>query len=150
MKLKHFFAICIVMLLSGSAFSQKDGVGVGIIIGEPTGVSIKNWMTSTTAFDLGIAWSFTDNTDFHLHGDYLWHNFAVFSPKKGHMPFYYGIGARVKFSDKTRFGIRGVAGIAYIFAATPIDLFLEVAPILDLTPGTDFSLNASIGARYYF
>jgi hypothetical protein len=31
-----------------------------------------------------------------------------------------------------------------------VDIFLEVVPILDLAPKTDFKINAAIGARYFF
>jgi hypothetical protein len=47
-------------------------------------------------------------------------------------------------------GIRVPVGVSYLFAHEPIDLFLEVVPIMDVTPATDLSVNASLGARYYF
>jgi hypothetical protein len=32
----------------------------------------------------------------------------------------------------------------------PVDVFLEVAPILDFTPSTRGGFTAGIGARYWF
>jgi hypothetical protein len=46
--------------------------------------------------------------------------------------------------------IRGVFGVAWLPHATPIDVFLELVPSLQLTSLTGFSLDAGIGARYYF
>jgi hypothetical protein len=66
------------------------------------------------------------------------------------MPFYYGIGGRIKTSDDARIGVRVPLGLAYLFQNVPVDIFLEVVPILDLTPKTDFRINAALGARYFF
>jgi hypothetical protein len=147
-RLLHCFFLLI--FISGAAFAQRSGVGAGIIAGEPTGITLKNWLSKTTAFDVAVAWSFDGPDDFHLHGDYLLHNFSVFKPRKGLMPLYFGLGGRIKFSDKTRVGLRGVIGVDYLFQSAPVDIFLEVAPIFDFTPDTDFSFNAAIGFRYFF
>ena len=129
----------------------QEGLGLGIILGEPTGVSFKSWLSTTTAFDMAAAWSFVDEDALHLHGDYLIHNYGVFQVSKGYMPFYYGIGARLKTqSNDSRVGIRFPVGVNYLFARDPIDIFFELVPILDVTPSTDFNLNASLGARYFF
>ena len=104
-----------------------------------------------TAFDMAAAWSFVDEDALHLHGDYLVHNYGVFRVSKGYMPFYYGIGARLKTQNNdSRVGIRFPVGVNYLFARDPIDIFFELVPILDVTPSTEFSLNASLGARYFF
>jgi hypothetical protein len=139
-----------IFFLEGAMLAQDKGVGIGIIVGEPTGISLKNWLSHNTAFDAGVAWSFEGDGDFHLHADYLIHNFNVFKPRKGRLPLYYGVGGRLKFSSKTRLGVRGVIGIDYLFAKAPFDVFLEVVPILDLVPGTDFKFNAALGFRYFF
>ena len=38
----------------------------------------------------------------------------------------------------------------YIFETSPFDVFLEVVPVLDLAPDTEFDFNAAIGARFFF
>lgn len=131
--------------------SQDRGFGAGIIVGEPTGLSGKGWLSSTTAFDAALAWSFARETSFHIHVDYLIHDFDVFTTEEK-IPLYYGIGGRIKTgrSDEGRLGIRMVGGVAYLLRDAPIDIFFEIAPILDLTPSTDFRLNAGLGARYFF
>jgi hypothetical protein len=37
-----------------------------------------------------------------------------------------------------------------LFSGTPLDIFFELVPILDLVPDTDVELNASVGLRYWF
>jgi len=147
-------AVVIFLLLaafsSGSLAAQDKGFGLGIILGEPTGISFKNWVGGRSAIDGGVAWSFSDDDSLHLHLDYLVHNFNIFKAKKGKLALYYGIGGRVKIEEESRFGIRIPVGINYIFGDAPLDVFFELAPVLDLAPSTEFGLTGGIGIRYYF
>lgn len=125
--------------------------GLGVMLGEPTGVNGKYWLSDTTAVDSGLAWSFAGGqTAFHIHSDYLFHNFGLFKMRDHELQFYFGGGARLKFADRTKFGIRVPVGMAYKFDQEPIDLFFELAPIVDLAPNTEISINLGVGARYYF
>jgi len=135
---------------ANSLYAQGEGFGAGVMLGEPAGISLKNWLSRKTAFDIGLAWSFEEEDDFHLHADYLWHDFSVFKVRTGRLPLYYGVGGRIKFSDDTRLGVRGVIGLVYLFKSAPFDIFLEVAPILDIAPATDLSFNLALGFRYFF
>ena len=148
-KLKYITILFSIIFIT-QIYSQDRGTGLGIIIGEPTGFSFKHWTSSTTAFDAAIAWSFINEGAFHIHADYLLHSFRLIDVPEGKLPFYYGIGGRLKTSDKTRLGVRVPLGLAYLFQTAPIDIFLEVVPILDFIPKTDFRINAALGARYYF
>lgn len=140
-----------VLALSASPALAQQGMGIGVIVGEPTGLSLKTWLHPSTAFALGVAWSFEREDALNLTGDYLIHNYNTFPVSKGRLPFYYGIGARLKLGDPdSSVGIRVPVGIEYLFQNHPMDLFFELVPIMDITPRTEFGLNASIGARYFF
>ena len=130
--------------------AQSNGIGLGLIVGEPTGISGKLWTSSTSAFDAALAWSFVDENAFQIHADYLFHNIRLITIPDGKLPFYYGIGARLKTSNDIKLGVRVPLGLAYLFQNVPIDIFVEVVPILDLIPKTDFQINAALGARYFF
>jgi hypothetical protein len=144
-------AIALVVALAPAAGLAQGGTGLGVMVGEPTGLSAKTWVGPNTALDLGLAWSFADDGAVNLHGDYLRHNFDVFSVDRGALPLYYGIGLRGIFHDEdARLGLRVPLGLAYIFNASRSDLFFELAPLLDLTPETDFRMNAAAGLRYFF
>ncbi len=131
--------------------NSQGGFGVGIIIGEPTGLSLKSWLSGRSALDAGVAWSFVGPDAVHVHVDYLWHNFNLIHVSHGKMPLYLGLGGRVRaFHDDVDLGARVPLGIEYIFAENRLDVFLEVVPILNLIPGTDFDINAAIGIRYFF
>ena len=126
--------------------------GAGLMLGEPTGATLKYWFNETMAIDGGIGWSFESDTDLHIHSDFLWHKFNVFPVSEGQLPLYFGVGARVKFrdDDSERFGIRAPVGVAYIFPDKPVDVFVEVAPVLDVAPSTRLGIMGAIGARYWF
>jgi hypothetical protein len=138
------------LLLAAPAAACRNGWGIGVILGEPTGISLKIWNSGTTALDAAAAWSFKSERKLHLHMDYLFHNFKLFKVRQGKLPLYYGIGGRIKFEEETRVGVRFPVGICYILRDTPIDIFFEIVPLLDLTPETDFDFNACIGIRYFF
>jgi len=146
-----FTFLAIFFITTTISYAEGKGFGLGIIVGEPTGISMKGWLSSKTAIDAGLAWSFANETALHIHADYLLHSFNVFETSET-IPLYYGIGGRIKLgdNDKSRFGVRMVVGIAYIFKNAPVDLFLEVAPILDLVPKTELRGNGGLGARFYF
>lgn len=136
-------------------FAQDKGFGAGIIIGEPTGISLKGWISSTSAVDAAIAYSFVKERSLHVHVDYLQHFYNVIDVSSGKLPLYVGIGGRIKIKNNRtnlddRIGVRIPFGIAYQFSGAPVDIFLEIAPILDLTPKTSAYFNGGLGVRYFF
>jgi len=140
----------IVALLTGTVFAQERGISLGIILGEPTGLSGKWMMSSRTAVNGAAAWSLGQKDALHLHADYVFHNFAVFRDDVDNLSLYYGIGGRLLLADKDNFfGARFPVGVEYTFSEIPLNAFFEFAPLLDLLPKTDFDLNAAVGVRYF-
>lgn len=148
-----YFTALVIFSLAPNAFASGGPFGLGIILGEPTGINGKLYLGGkTNAIDGAAAWSFSGDNDFHLHGDYLYHNYGWIEVKKGELPVYFGIGARLKIRDnaKNKFGVRVPVGLDYIFADAPFDVFVEVVPILELAPDTDFTMEGAVGGRFYF
>ena len=46
-------------------------------------------------------------------------------------------------------GARFPFGIGKTLDNAPVEFFLEIVPILDLAPDTEFDLNGAVGVRYY-
>ena len=130
--------------------AQDSGMGLGVIIGEPTGLSFKTWTSENTAIDAAAAWSFVGDGHLHIHADFLRHSFGIFDLNNGQLPLYYGLGAKVVLANETVIGARIPIGLDYMFADAPLDIFFEVVPGLDLTPATDFAINGGLGIRYFF
>ncbi|HNQ13309.1 MAG TPA: hypothetical protein PKH65_08060 [Bacteroidia bacterium] len=152
MSRKHlFFLLASLFLISHASHAQQvGGFGAGIIIGEPTGLSGKLFMSERNAVDFALAWSFADDAALHLHSDYLVHNYDLIHVSYGKLPLFYGIGGRLKLADKSRLGLRVPVGLAYLFDEDPFEVFIELVPLLDLIPVTSFTINGGIGVRYYF
>jgi hypothetical protein len=141
------------ILFCPPAFAQnQDGFGLGIMVGEPTGVNGKVWLSGKSALDMGAAWSFDNDSNFQAQLDYVVHSFSLISVKKGQLPLYYGIGGRFKARETgdDSFGVRVPVGLDYLFENSHFDVFFEVVPTLDLAPSTDFDLNAALGGRFFF
>jgi hypothetical protein len=145
--------LSVVLLLFGSvriASAYNRDFGLGAILGEPTGISLKKWLGQTTAIDAAVAWSFFNNDSLYFHVDYLVHNFNLLKTKRGKLPLYYGIGGRIHAEDKSRVGVRIPVGLNYTFDKAPLDIFAEIGSVLDLVPSTEVSFTAFIGIRYFF
>jgi hypothetical protein len=130
--------------------------GAGIILGEPTGISLKYWLDDTLAFDGAIGASFNDDGDndssFYLHSDLLWHNFQLIPVSKGRLPIYFGVGGLVRFRDDedNQVGVRVPVGLSYIFEDAPLDVFVEIAPAIDFAPDVRGEVTGGIGVRFWF
>ncbi len=156
MKFKLAIAVLLLAAASANAGPPED-FGIGVIVGEPTGLSLKYWLDDERAIDAAAAESFSENDSFQLHGDYLIHDYDLFGADE--LPFYYGLGARLKLKDSDgsgrnrrhdMFGIRIPLGITYLFEDAPIDLFFELVPVLDLSPEVELDIGAAVGLRFYF
>lgn len=140
-------AVILAALIPSSA--QAD-VGVGFIAGEPSAFSLK-WWNGSTAVDAAIGWSLTHD-NFYVHCDHVWHRRFESMDFGARAPFYYGVGARFvsNTNNDSRIGLRVPLGIDYMFDNGRFDIFLEVVPIFDVMPETDFGIGGGMGARFYF
>jgi hypothetical protein len=123
--------------------------GVGAIIGEPTGISLKMWTSRSTAVDAAIAYSIFSR-NIYLHTNYLIQANNVFHSRDVLIPLYFGFGGRIILSNNSRIGIKGALGIEFIPYKAPFDIFMEIAPYMDLIPATGFGINGGIGMRFIF
>ncbi len=147
-----------------SNFAANKTFGVGIMLGVPTGFSGKYYLSSSTAVDfgLGVVRGFGDD-GLHLHADFLWHPVSIVSAAPFEVPIYIGLGGRfADFDDNdnndfddddyVRAGARAPLGIMLDFNNVPLDVFFELALVLDVVGRDvpDADLNAALGVRYYF
>ena len=150
--------IAIVVLMTAVASAQMTGTGIGFVVGEPTGLSLKNWLSGSSAITIGAAWSFQHDGSLFLWADYTLHSLDITnsgSPRS--LAFYYGIGGKASFIDKNNdegqdvvIGARIPLGLMIPLRNHPIDFFFEVVPTVDLTPDTGFGVNGGIGMHLFF
>lgn len=152
----------LILILVKPIAAQDHGFGFGFILGEPTGLSAKLWTSNINAFDFGLGVSvggdrISDDNHYdgsgrvHFHMDYLWHSFNAISSTE-RFPLYYGIGGRFNTGGgyDGSIGVRGVFGVAWFPHSTPIDVFVELVPVLQLTSSVGFGIDAGLGVRYFF
>jgi hypothetical protein len=161
-----------------SRFEANKTFGLGIMLGAPTGLSGKYFLGPDTALDFGVGtiYNYRDRRGVHLHLDFLWHPATLAKARPFELPLYFGIGGRLLngrrcyhwdrhgycdyyYDDYTALGVRAPVGIAFDFNNVPIDIFFELALVLDVLVDYDDrydehflygDLNGAIGFRYYF
>ena len=142
---KLIISLCFAIALLFGTAAQGRAIGIGVILGEPTGLSLRIGNFPI----LGIAWSL-DNY-FHFHMDW-W----IYSGKlAGPLDWYFGIGGKLSVFDANKqggaigLGIRVPFGIDW-FIIKPLEFFAEIVPGLALVPATGFDIDGAIGLRFHF
>lgn len=133
--------------------------GIGIILGEPTGLCAKYWLNTALSMDYAAAWSFVEPQMVYMHLDVQYHYFGinkrindtVTDDVNISVPLYIGAGIKIYFDDSHfQLGFRIPFGVDLIFYDVPVDLFLELVPGLNILPATNVTAGGGIGVRVYF
>lgn len=147
-----------------SNFSANKTFGLGLMLGAPSGLSGKYYLGPSTAIDFGVGvirYYRHRRSNVHFHADFLWHPVSLASTRPFELPLYFGIGARLwDFDDEDidddgfGLGVRAPIGIALDFNNVPLDVFFELALVVDLFFNYDDDyggdINGAVGVRYYF
>lgn len=135
---------------------QSRRVGVGIIAGDPTGVTVKGYVAPRTAINGIASWSFIDDA-FTLIGDVTYDLLEIDTRSQPlSLPFYVGAGGKFVANNKntpgsdSSFGVRVPVGVAAQFEKIPLEISVEVGPGIELVPETEFDITGGIAARFYF
>ena len=153
MKFKYCAVTIIIVMLCTPALAADDRTfGIGVIAGEPTGITGKYMLNENNAIDAGVGWKTSGDSEFHIYADYLFHIHDLIKVSKGALPVYVGGGLRYVDRDEkdNKFGIRIPVGLEYLFENVSLGAFAELVPVLNLSPDTDFDLEGGVGIRFYF
>src|ERR1041385_3729604 len=113
--------------------ADKGTLGIGIVVGEPTGITAKLYLKDDQAVQAAVGPSFFGG-GIELHGEYVWHPWILQDRDSFVLPVYLGPGLR--FIDyyggrggTSTFatGARGVIGMLFDFKEVPLDVFVEAA-----------------------
>jgi len=136
----------------GIAQPQSKKFGIGLIIGAPTGLSIKYWSTHREAIQAYVGGGFGGIA---IGADYVFHSNEFDNPS---FPFYYGPGAFVgpatyggpRYPSGTLgFGVRFMFGVDYLFPNNPFDIAFEIGPALVVSPNVGLGLEGGLAFRFY-
>jgi hypothetical protein len=153
--MKRLYVINLLVLLvisTSQLMAQSSGLGLGVKVGEPTGLNAKYWLPSGGAISATLGYSFiSDNNSARMSVDYLFIHDASMIKAEATLPVFFGVGIRLntKEHDDSAFGIRGVSGISWWSSQYPVDVFFELAPVFNLIPSTSLDLDVALGIRYF-
>jgi len=158
-----------------SDYSSNGTFGLGLELGEPSGLNGKYFLNPSHAIDFGVGYIYDHyyaGDGLHLYADYMWHPFTLVRAQPFQMPFFIGVGGRFWRFDwgcdrndcaysATALGVRVPLGITFDFNNVPLDIFLELTPVLDFFSGyhhdgfddhgrIHFGVDGSIGIRFWF
>jgi Protein of unknown function (DUF3996) len=153
--------------LGGRRFDANKTFGLGLELGAPFGITGKYFLSADRALDFGVGdiYSYFDRSGIHIYADYLFHPVSLVSAEPFELPFYIGIGGRFwSFDDRrangivdsaSAIGLRVPLGISFDFNSVPLDIFIQVVPVLDFYSGyaahsVYLDFDASVGIRYWF
>lgn len=165
MKKIMFFVLILLGTIFNNSYAQSPegkNLGFGIILGDPTGLTLKYWTQRENAlvFDLGASYFGSPR----IGVDYLWHfdafrsNIAKLYAGFGGVlgigegrGFYYTEhhGFYFRSDNSAGLGVRGVFGINVIPRTTPLEFFLELGLLVGLTPDVGSAGDVGIGMRFY-
>ena len=140
----------VILLVAAAVFAAGNvhaQTSVGVILGEPTGLSAKMWIGERSSIDLAVAWSFIQNGSIYAHADYQQH-FTFPDLGVDRLLFFVGLGPKFYVGDQLRIGLRIPLGAVYDFGDLPLEVFLELAPGILLFPETRIDGGGGIGIRY--
>lgn len=145
-------------LLSGllifTAFSGQAAptVGAGVMVGEPSGGTVKLWVDRDEAWVFGLGVSPANDPSVQGQVDYILHIYEIGEAiGLTKTPLYTGLGFRVNGpeDDEVEAGIRIPIGLSHFFDRESVEVFAELAPVLDLVPELKGDLNFCVGIRFY-
>ena len=162
---KNLIIIFIVFILIADfseSFAQRPqgkNFGFGIILGEPTGGTLKFFSQTNNAFVVDFGASYFGSP--RIGVDYLW-QFNAFNSNIANL--YAGAGGTLGFGKGSGFyykdkyirttsnvglGARGVFGINIIPRRTPLEFFFEFGVLLGVAPDFSSSADVGLGMRFY-
>lgn len=168
--MKKIILLMILSIVSIPSSYAARGLGMGVIIGDPTGLSFKNFFQGTKAIDGAIAYN---SDEVILYSDYLMHFPGTFGKQNDFVAAltpYAGIGPVLAFDDdddhnhhnhdrdlvdndeddEFALGVRIPFGIEWTAKSAPVGISLEIVPGVVVISETDAFMQGGLALRYYF
>lgn len=155
----------IFMMFISLTRTYAGSVGIGAILGDPTGLSGKYFMGNNAAVDAALSFG---NHELIIYADYMKHFPGAFGKQNAFIASlnpYVGVGPVLAFGDGNKdhrhrfidddedrfaFGVRVPFGVEWMSKEIPIGVSLEIAPGLGIIPKTDVFVQGGLAIRYYF
>ena len=149
--------LAILVLLPPAVEARGRRLGLGVMLGNPTGISSNYRLKKRRSFDGALA--FGSDSELYLHGTYLFRHPRSITLEKYKFGWYYGLGLRLhskkkggkKKGEQENFLVpRAALGWSFPFQKNKFEIFTEIAMVLDILPETNVNLKFALGGRFYF
>lgn len=139
--------IATALAIPAAAENVGGQLGVGAMLGSPTGVTAKYWVDDMLAIDGGIGYG----NAAVFYADALVNDWRLLPAiQNASTNLYAGVGPRVATDDGGQFALRAMVGAGFWPKQAPIELFAEIGPTFKLTPDNRVGVDGGVGLRYYF
>lgn len=142
--------VLLALLWSAPARADHGAFGVGLIVGQPTGVTGAYALSDHTALDGAIGLGWIDDRDFYFHLEFDYYLPTLVRGGSVDLNAYLGIGGFFFAHDDPGIGARAPFGLSLDFNTVPLEIFLELALLMPLVPDLDLDVRGALGFRYYF
>ena len=134
------FLLATLMLFAAPAALAQ--VGIGGLLGDPTGVTVTLGGTGGVAVDVGV------DHDLFVQAHYILRERRLRGTRSD-VRFLFGPGGFYQNNDPDAYlGISALFGLGF-YLDPQFELFGQVTPGVRLTPNTDGRVGAAVGLRFY-
>ena len=144
-----------------SVASKPGPLGVGVVLGDPSGISMKLSLDPQHALQLhaGFEVEKFDRARISSALDYLFYfrDLTMVAKHKGKVKVnlnpYAGVGGSIQISEGStpiRLGARAPLGLAFLFSPGNLEIFAEIALGIHIFPSTTALIDGGIGGRWFF
>ncbi|TNE86375.1 MAG: hypothetical protein EP330_21790 [Deltaproteobacteria bacterium] len=151
-------ALLVPSVASAVEVGQSKNIGVGLVLGEPSGITGKFYLSRQHALDatLGTG-TYDQGRDSALWFSlvYLWHPSVLHQDPAFDLGWHVGVGGFVvdhDVADNAAVGARVPIGLDFTLNEVPLQFFLDVSADVEILPDPveDIWLGAGLGGRYFF
>src|SRR5688500_13314297 len=131
--------------------NSESRFGIGLELGAPTGLNGKYFLGGSVAIQGGIGvmrdnWYYRYHDGLHIQGEVVWHPVVLHKGRDVTIPLHLGVGARMldlegwcwdgrdhyRCDNDTHIGLRAPFGVSFLLNKVPMDIFVELALVVDL------------------
>lgn len=139
--------------------NAEQTMGIGGVVGAPTGFSLNLFTTNDQSIHTVVGWSLLDDDteeEMVLFSHYTWRRQA--SEDKG-AGWFYGLGGRLEWLDENdvtnnpdgdEFQLGPSATLGFLYGFDPLELFIKGNGTLNVVEETEFEADAMVGAHLNF
>jgi hypothetical protein len=148
--------------------------GLGVLLGQPVGISMKLFVAPNHAFQLGLGYDLVLRDAGTVTLDYVWHPIPMASTRTLVLTWHIGLGGSLgvwpaghdydcRDGDlvtpgiqpvcRTAWvqpGVRAPLGFEVVLRDVPLELYAEFAPGVLVYPMIEFLAQGGFGVRWYF